>query len=212
MYTRNFKSISSVFKASQRQLLFYLPYVVAVYFAYAQFDLTYLDIKMSIATVLGFAVALVLSFRTAASYDRWWEARKIWGGIVNDSRTLVRQMTGFMGRSPMDSSIAKMAHYQVAWCKALKDGLRGLDALRDLKEHLTKEELEYLKDKSNAHNEILKFQEALLFKLKKEGKIDSYQQVSLVHTLKNLCDHMGKGERINNTVFPTQYRSYTHLV
>jgi len=34
--------------------------------------------------------------------------------------------------------------------------------------------------------------------------------VSLDHTLKNLCDHMGKAERIKNTVFPTQYRSYTH--
>ncbi len=211
MYTRNFKSLTSIFKASRNQLLIYLPYVVAVYIAYEEFEMEYLDIKMSIATVLGFAVALLLSFRTAASYDRWWEARKIWGGIVNDSRTLIRQMTGYMGRSPMDASIAKMAHYQVAWCKALKDSLRGLDPTRDLKGHLSEEELQSLKGKSNAHNLILKMQEALLFQLKQEGKIDSYQQVSMDHTLKNLCDHMGKCERINNTVFPTQYRSYTHM-
>lgn len=211
MYTRSFRSIPTVLNLYKFQFMWYAPYVTMVYVAYHYFGYTAIDIKMSIATVLGFAVALVLSFRTAASYDRWWEARKIWGGIVNDSRTLVRQLIGFTDVEVITPETIKMTHYQIAWCKALRNSLRGLNPIDELENHLTPEEIQYISKRNNKPNEILKLMEKVLHQLKKEGKIDTYQMVALDHTLKNLCDHMGKCERINNTVFPTQYRSFTHM-
>ena len=66
------------------------------------------------------------------------------------------------------------------------------------------------KNQNNKPNEILKMMSVLLSKLRNTEKIDSFQMVALDQSIKHLCDHMGKAERINNTVFPTQYRSYTH--
>ncbi len=68
-----------------------------------------LDIPLSIGTFLGTAIALLLSFKLSQSYDRWWEARKIWGAIVNDSRTLVMQLKQFSKES--DNSIVKTMAY-----------------------------------------------------------------------------------------------------
>lgn len=68
----------------------YLLYVAAVHYVYEYLGFTHIDLTMSISTVLGISVSLLLGFRTNAAYDRWWEARKVWGGIVNDSRTFVR--------------------------------------------------------------------------------------------------------------------------
>ena len=210
MYTKNTRSLSTLLKTFGPQFLWYGPYVTLVYYFYEHLGYENIDIKMSIATVLGFTVALLLGFRTSSAYDRWWEARKIWGGIVNDSRTLVRQVIGFTAGSQIIPEAKQMANYQIAWCNALKRSLRGLNAIEGLKSYLSEKEFEYIKSKNNKPNEILKLMTALLAKLKEEQKLDSYQMVSLDHTLKNLCDHMGKAERIKNTVFPTQYRSYTH--
>ena len=210
MYTRKFRSFRLLIRSFGKQLAWYGPYVTAVYIAYEYFKLDFLDIKMSIATVLGFAVALLMGFRTSAAYDRWWEARKIWGGIVNDSRTLVRQVLGFSIGKGAETEIEKMAHYQIAWCYALKRSLRGQDPLKEVKGYLSAEEIERIRNKNNKPNEILKLMNELLAELQGAGKIDAYQMVSIDQTIKHLCDHMGKAERINNTVFPVQYRSYTH--
>jgi putative membrane protein len=120
MYTKNTRSLSTLLKTFGPQFLWYGPYVTLVYYFYEHLGYENIDIKMSIATVLGFTVALLLGFRTSSAYDRWWEARKIWGGIVNDSRTLVRQVIGFTGGSQIIPEAKQMANYQIAWCNALK--------------------------------------------------------------------------------------------
>jgi putative membrane protein len=92
---------------------------------------------MAISTVLGVSVSLLLAFRTAAAYERWWEARKIWGEIVNDSRTIVRQLIGFTSAGgEIIQDVKELAHFQIAWCKALNNSLRKLDPLEDLTNHL----------------------------------------------------------------------------
>lgn len=209
MYTQKTRSFNLLFKSFGKQLAWYLPYVIAVYVAYEYLGYKNLDIKMSIATVLAFAVALLMGFRTSASYDRWWEARKIWGGIVNDSRTLIRQIISFAGDDAKDET-RKMSNYQIAWCNSLKNSLRDLDPIEGLDPYLSRKEIAHLKMVNNKPNEILKMMSKLLADLKKVDKIDSFQMVAIDQTLKNLCDQMGKAERINNTVFPMRYISYIH--
>ena len=57
--------------------------------------------ESTVLAALGISVSLMLGFRTSAAYDRWWEARKVWGAIVNDSRTFVRQLEGFIDKKPL---------------------------------------------------------------------------------------------------------------
>lgn len=211
MYTRNYRSFRNLIIAFRRQLVWYVPYLLVVYYGYAYLDIQALDIKMSIATVLGFAVSLLLAFRTSSAYDRWWEARKIWGGIVNDSRTLVRQMINFTNPVAPIPEARQMAYYQIAWCRSLDKSLRKQNALEGMEGLLSAQEIQDLSEKSNKPNEILQLMNALLFRLRESGKIDAYQFVSIDQTIKHLCDHMGKAERIKNTVFPSQYQSYTHI-
>lgn len=210
MYTRNTRSFTRLLKGFGPQFLWYAPYVTLVYVGYAHLGYEALDIKMSIATVLGFAVALLLGFRTNASYDRWWEARKIWGGIINDSRTLVRQAIGFTNQKSVLAEVKQLAYYQIAWCISLKNSLRNLHTLDGVVDFLSTAEIEKLKGKSNVPNEILKLMSQLNSDLKNRKLIDSFESIALDQTIKNLCNHMGKSERIKNTIFPTQYRSYTH--
>ena len=79
------------------------PDVVRVLFISSFFHLLKLSlgeylplIPLQLPTILGSSIALLLAFKTSQSYDRWWEARKIWGANANDSRTLVLQVRTFV--------------------------------------------------------------------------------------------------------------------
>ena len=113
MHTRPVRVVPSLLQAPKGPQFSYALYVTAVYVGYEYAGFENLDITMSIATVLGFTVALLLGFRTSASYDRWWEARKIWGGIVNDSRSLVRQLIGFTSGDEILPEVRRIAGYQI---------------------------------------------------------------------------------------------------
>ena len=211
MYTRHLPSFPILFKNYWSHFLWYVAYVSLIYFAYNHLGWERLDIKMSIATVLGFAVALLLGFRTSAAYERWWEARKIWGGIVNDSRSLVRQMIGYSKDGEINENVIQVARYQIAWCYSLRNSLRKLDPALDVEQRFSADKWADLRKSKNVPNEILKLISLRLQSMHSAGQIDSMQLISLDSTLCKLTDHMGKAERIKNTVFPTQYQSYTHL-
>lgn len=74
------------------QLTYVLVFSVLVYFLTVVYKETLPDIPLAIPAFIGTAISVLLSFKLNQSYDRWWEARKIWGSIVNDSRNLVLQL------------------------------------------------------------------------------------------------------------------------
>src|SRR5210317_1385384 len=81
-------------------LLFIVLYMTSISIFDYYYSLDSLHVPISLITVPGTVIALLLGFRTNSAYDRWWEARIIWGAIVNDSRTWVRQLLTFV--SPHD--------------------------------------------------------------------------------------------------------------
>lgn len=186
----------------------YLAYVSGVYYVHAFMGFGQIDLTMAISTVLGISVSLLLGFRTNAAYDRWWEARKVWGAIVNDSRTVVRQLLGFVAPTHHDE-IAALAHRQIAWCKALRSHLRAQDPLEGLEAHLRGDDRRDLDDRKNVPNAILEGTQTELARLREAGALDPFAHLAIDGTLKHLCDHMGMCERINNTVFPVDYEVYT---
>ncbi len=169
-----------------------------------------LSIPISIGAFLGTAISLLLSFKLGQSYDRWWEARKIWGAIVNDSRTLVLQLNAFTNgkNNPL---VKKIAYRQIAWCYSLSQALRKLDSKSNLNEFLSKEDFKSIKNKSNTPLALLEIHTDDVSILHKENSINDFQQIQIDNTLVRLCASMGKTERIKNTAFPKTYRLTLHL-
>lgn len=177
-------------------------------------DVTKITIPIAVPSVLGTAISLILAFRTNQAYARWWEARKIWGAIVNDSRTWARQVLTLL---PADPSLMAMQHRvihrQILWCYALGKALRGeppLEGSEGLLRNLDKEEVTLYKKAQNIPNAMLLKQGEEIMALKTAGIINSYEHMQLDDTLSRLCDSMGKNERIKNTVFPKIYSTIVH--
>ncbi|MCK5101831.1 MAG: hypothetical protein KAR17_03415, partial [Cyclobacteriaceae bacterium] len=213
MYTKYTFSLKRTLRGIWWLLLLATIYAAIVYFLSSVIFHSMLNIPPAITAVLGTAVSLLLGFRTNAAYERWWEARKIWGAIVNDSRTFVRQLKGFIdvNYSEYDHVLRRLAQLQIAFVYALKNTLRQTDYHQEYEMYLSKEELKLIKNQSNKPNAILDRHQKIISKLHDEDVINSIQFANLDNTLKNLCDSMGKSERIKNTVFPIHYSSSTRL-
>jgi len=195
--------VSFLFKKVRVELLLITIYALGIEFMDEYLGIKSLSIPLAIPALLGTTISLILAFRTNQAYDRWWEGRKIWGAIVNDSRTLIRQVLSFTSR---DLNLGKrFVNRQVAWCYALGCKLRALDPMDRLQRYLTEEELSYVKFHTNIPNAILNLHAFDLQKIHDQQKINNYQQVSIDATLARLTDSMGMAERIKSTVFPKTY-------
>jgi len=163
-------------------------------------------VPISVPSLLGTAISLILSFKLSQSYERWWEARKIWGAIVNDSRSLVRQLLSFTGtRGPLSITIT---HRQIAWCYSLGQCLRGLDWRLGGERYLSPSDAAEADAHANKPLALIQQQARDVAELARENQLNPYQFVAIDETLTRLTDSMGKAERIRSTVFPTNYRLF----
>ncbi|MES2447042.1 MAG: bestrophin family ion channel [Bacteroidota bacterium] len=165
------------------------------------------EISAIIPTVLGTAIAFFIGFNNNQAYDRWWEARKIWGAIVNDSRSLARNLINYVD----DEEAAKrMVARHISFVYALKAALR--DTVDEIyTKYLTEHDKNEVESHNNVHNAILNIQAMELQKLYKENKIDGFKFMEINEMLVKLTDSMGACERIKNTIFPTTYSYLTKV-
>ena len=145
------------------------------------------------------------------SYDRWWEARKVWGAIVNDSRSFVLQLQAFLDNTQTEN-IRKMAYRQMAWCYALGKSLRGLNPLEDSNKFISEAEQDHIATHLNRPLALLQLNSRDIKELRTQNKLETFTHLQLDNTLVRLTDAMGKAERINSTVFPTTYRQFLHYI
>lgn len=194
---------------------FALVYVLIVSFSAHFFSKEHQDnlpeMPLAIPAFIGTAISVLLSFKMSQSYERWWEARKVWGSIVNDSRSLLIQLQSFVTYGNEDV-IKKVGFRQIAWCYSLGQSLRGLGALENVKEFVSEEDFEYLKNHTNKPLAILNLHGKDIKGLKENNQLDVFAQVQLDDTLVRLCEAQGQAERIKNTVFPTTYRFFLHAI
>ncbi len=215
MLLKNNIPIGYVVGKIKYELLAVTVYSIVIAVLYNTFHVTRISIPISVPMILGTVISLLLGFRSSQAYDRWWEARSIWGAIVNDSRSLARQMISFMD-SAEDSPEAEQfrdmfVRRQIAWCYALNYSLRGQDPLKGLERFMMKREINYVARFTNVPAAILELHAKDLRIAMERGWINQYQQVAMDTTLSRLCDAMGKCERIKNTVFPATYSLYIHF-
>lgn len=165
---------------------------------------------IAIPAFIGTAISVILSFKLNQSYDRWWEARKIWGSIVNESRTFVLQLQSLVTAPAPD--IQNIAFRQIAWCYCLGQSLRGQDALENMNKYLSGDDIAYISRHTNKPLAILQLNALHIADLKKQAMMDVFSQVQLNSTLGNFSNAMGMAERIKTTVFPATYRIFLHWI
>jgi len=168
------------------------------------------EMPIAIPTFIGTAISVILSFKINQSYDRWWEARKVWGSIVNDSRSFVLQLQSFVSHAKRDE-IKEIAYRHIAWCFSLGQSLRGNDPIENLNKYISKKDLESIKNHSNKPLALLQLNTLQIAALREQGALDLYSHVQINSTLVNFSNEMGMSERIKSTIFPTTYRLFLHF-
>ena len=164
-------------------------------------------LPLPVTAILGTAVSLLLAFRTSQSYDRWWEARKIWGAIVNDSRTFVRQVTQFIPEANQED-IKAFAERQIIWTYALGEALRKQPFSEKVKTYLSAHTIEA----TNIPNALIDEHSKQIKRLAKDSILSEFQVMQLNAIITNFCNSMGMCERIKNTVFPRAYSLLLHTL
>ena len=167
-----------------------------------------LTIPLSVSAMVGTLLSLLLAFRTAQSYERWWEARNIWGAIVNDSRTLIRQLIQFIPNSDSKQTIVRdFALRQSVWCFALTESLRKCPSDK-VEQYIKHKDT----DSPNRPNLLLSMHTEELASVSEQYDLNANKQVQIDNTIQRLTDAMGKCERIKNTVFPRAYSVLIHFL
>ena len=215
MLLRNNIPFTYIFGKIKKELIFVISYSIGIVVLYENFHVTRISIPVAVPALLGTIISLLLAFRSNQAYDRWWEARILWGAIVNDSRSLARQILSFVdnpyGLEEIEQFKSRFIKRQIAWCFALSQGLRGHSASKGLERYLDKDELQFIKKQRNVTVALLELHAMDLKKALLEGWINQYQQIEIDKTLTALCNHMGGSERIKNTIFPVTYSKYINM-
>ncbi|KAF1005997.1 MAG: hypothetical protein GAK28_02905 [Luteibacter sp.] len=155
-------------------------------------------------TLLGSAVAVYLSFRNTTAYARWWEARTLWGAMVNASRTLAREALTLI---PQRDVAATVAHRQIAYVHALRMHLRRQSPWDDLTNRLPAEDVERLRSVTNVPNAIHARTATIIAAARPEPIL----LATLSRTLSDISNAQGGMERIKNTPLPQQYATYPEI-
>ena len=199
-------------------LNFSLLFICAVCIASLQSCLNF-DIhhfSTSTIAIFGAGVSIFWGFRINSAYGRWWEARMIWGSIVNNSCNFDSTIAIFLSKS----QCKEIVYNKIGLLAAARLSLRKVPEETWQKELwnyqvnqeplFNPEEVDKLK---RIHNKLSQIIYLISHKLSKALKSSShnsdYKQVYLNQIIVPMCDNLGKSERIKNTLFPWGYRFYT---
>jgi ion channel-forming bestrophin family protein len=163
------------------------------------------DISMPslLHTLMGVAMGMLLVFRTSSSYDRFWEGRKLWGGIVNETRNLIRGACVHLRDDP--ALLARLTHWTAAFPWAAMHGLRGTDGLGPPARELPAAEAQDAIDAQHTALAVAGNMTLCLRDARDRGLISDIVLTSLDQNVQQLVDCLGGCERIRKTPMPFAY-------
>ena len=152
-------------------------------------------------------LGLLLVFRTNTAYDRFWEGRKTWGGIINTSRNIARQIWVFVEEKNPQDRVEKQAILRlvVAFAISTKLHLRGESVNYELEGLLFPAQYEKLKTMNHPPLEVVVWINDYLHAQHQRGCLHIYQVSAIVELLNKLVDSLGSCERILKTPLPAAY-------
>ncbi|QMU28185.1 bestrophin family protein [Adhaeribacter radiodurans] len=228
---RNLK-FSVIFYYTWKSMLYYLLLAVAVYLLHDYFAIWKLHIPFTAISALSTALAIFLGFKTSNAYERWWEARQIWGSLVNYSRAWARQViTMIIPEGQAQAAAVKdlqyrMVYRHMAFVHALRVFLRKKHTYNEQgQEEIYEEPNEYsdtaaflipaeyhlFTRKHNPPNYLLELQGEDLRRAYDQGWLTDFRFVKLEETLVEFNNVQGRSERIKNTPFPRQYSFFSRV-
>ncbi len=243
MYVRRNIHWAIIFKFAWLNVLIFTIWASVVVFGYHYFDHAGKDISIPFLplSTIGIAVAFYIGFKNNASYDRFWEARKIWGGIVNYSRTWGNHVKSFItdykNQGPDGAAIntihQKLIYRHIAWLNGLRHRLRQPSAFslkyaksvsafkagsaerkhwdEEVGSYLDKDEYANLIERKNTPTQLIRQQGEDLKDLHKRGLVDDFRHMEMMRILEEFYNLQGKCERIKNTPFPRQYAYFSKV-
>ncbi len=155
--------------------------------------------------LLGFAISMLLVFRTNTAYDRWWEGRKLWGSLVNNSRNLAIKLSVML---PLEEKELREFFKKIipAYAYALHNHLKAEKTRIALFETEAHDHiLKQIDKEKHVPNQIALLMFSNIQKAYKEQKIDGSQLIVLNAELQSFTDICGACERIKNTPIPFSY-------
>ncbi|MEZ4795548.1 MAG: bestrophin family ion channel [Flavobacteriaceae bacterium] len=234
MYIKRRYGLGMIIRWTSTFILVSVLYATAITIAFVLLE-KYFNINLSLSWqpigVLGIAVAFYLGFKNNASYDRSWEARKIWGSIVNNSRSFTAQLIAYTKGEKSEELISEIVNRHIAWLTALRFQLRLEKEWEHTSERLnnmftptvcelylerldhalmsciTEEEFNSYKGKTNMATQILAKQSVRLQDLRDQEYYEDFRHMELQKTVHNFYEDQGKSERIKGFPFPRQYAS-----
>lgn len=206
-------------QVSKRLGLMFL-FDLTITLAYTQLGFTWLGLPSLPLAIIGGALSVFLAFRNNSAYDRWWEARSLWGSLVNTARTFSRQVLTFVddeataGKSLAERPVSKHAlvELQIAYVHALRCHLRRQNPFPEMEAHLPEGTVSYLRAQRNVPIAMLMLKARILRQYFNQGRLDSYRLTAIDSTLTDLCNVQGACERIKNTPLPRQYHYFPRLL
>ena len=200
-----------------KPLLILFVYDIAVVAAYQVEHWGWVALPHIPLALFGSGIGVILAFRNQSSYARWWEARTLWGSLVNNSRSWARQVTTVI--LPVSEAEAgevkvmqrRLVYHGIAYVHALRQHLRGLEPWEELVPLLSERELSELRDQKNVPLAIQQQMGSLVRQCQARGWIDRAHWLALDQSLDDLVDAQGGAERIKNTPMPKQYYYYPEL-
>ncbi len=234
MYTRRRYGFWMTFNWSKWPFIYGIIYatVLTIIFEYLFHRLNFdISVNWQPISVLGIAVAFYLGFKNNASYDRTWEARKIWGSIVNNSRSFGTAVCSFIQGPQSDTIKRELIFRHIAWLTSLRyqlrltrewehteDRVKGkyipdisegyFDQLEaEVKGLISHEEFAVYEGKTNMAAQLLNTQSIRLQELRDTGYFEDFRHMELYALIKGFYDNQGASERIKNFPFPRQYAS-----
>jgi ion channel-forming bestrophin family protein len=179
-----------------------------------------LAFPFSITAILGSALAIFIAFRNNSAYGRWWEARTLWGGIVNSSRVLTRLIITFTDshahqpgydRSSSERFKKEMVFLCIAWVHALRLHLREQESWEEIKPYIPESDFETMLAIRHKPNFIHLIMGKKIYRAMAEGILGGFDSFQLEGQLLALTNYQGGCERIKNTPLLRQYDYFTRL-
>jgi ion channel-forming bestrophin family protein len=160
-------------------------------------------ISIVLHSLVGVALGLLLVFRTNSSYDRFWEGRKLWGGIVNETRNLIRAASVHLRGEP--ELLERLTRWTALFPWASMSVLRGDENLGPLVAELTPEERTASDEAQHPALYVAQQMTAVTVEARDRGLISDWVQLALDQNVQLLVGYLGGCERIRKTPLPFAY-------
>jgi putative membrane protein len=154
-------------------------------------------------TLVGLAVGLLLVFRTNGSYERFWEGRKVWGSIVNDSRNVARTTAAFLDRRSL--LLEPIVLWTASFSYACMHSLRGTASIGPIAVRLPAREVAEVQASQHVPSAVALRISRLVAEARVAGHLSDYVAIEIEGGVRRLIDYLGACERIRKTPVPFAY-------